>query len=809
MRQPLLLLLLWGGYCTGAVSAEEIQFDTETMKSLGLSEHIGDYFAKEARFLPGVSAVNVIVNGHNKGRVEVLFNEQGKLCANNTLLRKAGIKDPEAHHVEEECRDLRVSYPTSTITLFPNESRIELLLPDEALEITDLNINESQRGGTAGLINYTLLSSRSEYSGQQSDYSQATLNTGINIADWMLRGGHIFTRMDGRNEVSRIYAYAQRSLVDAKTLVQLGEINTNNPLLSGAAIYGIQFSPDNDLTPQQNNVLVTGMANTAQARVEIRQQGTLIYTTLVPAGPFELTNVPVASTRSDLHVKVTETNGQTRNYTLTAASFMQQSSQPQGYTFSIGKTNNTAGYIAEPWLATGSGGWRINRHITNNTGFLLSEKYQALATQIEMMPLENLQLTGQLNTNRDNWHHNQGQSWTLSGAYNAPGNISPALSVSRYTPGYRDFSDALSEEDDVIHTKGDYTASLSWSHSTLGNVSFSYSHSEGFTSQDDSRNISLNWSKHFSWASVSVNWQHLLNNSRDRQYDKNSNNDIRDDDDMLYVYISIPLGDKMINSWIQRNGDRETYGSSTMGNINENVSWNASVERDQQDQQHTLNGGLSANMHYTQMDLNASTSSDDSRNYSASLSGGMALHRHGLTFAPYSLQETFAIVTTEPALSGVKINSQQGAVWTDFTGRAVIPALSAWQPSRVEIETGSLPKNVDVDNGLQIINQGRGSVGVVTFKTLTQRRVLLNVRLPDGALLPKGVALMDADGNYLTTSADDGVVFLNNANSKNSLFVHDTGIKEACRIDFELTEEASADVFYETMEIVCKPTGKQ
>ncbi|QJU26261.1 fimbrial biogenesis usher protein [Escherichia coli] len=807
MRYPLLLLLLWGGYCASAVSAEEIQFDTETMKSLGLSERIGDYFAKEARFLPGVSVVNVIVNSHNKGRVEVRFNEQGELCANNTLLRKAGIKDPETHHAEEECRDLRVSYPTGTITLFPNESRIELLLPDEALEITNLNINESQRGGTAGLINYTLLSSRSEYSGQQSDYSQATLNTGINIADWMLRGGHIFTRMDGRNEVSRIYTYAQRSLVDYKTLVQLGEINTNNPLLSGAAIYGIQFSPDNDLVPQQNNAVVIGIANTAQARVEIRQQGTLIYTTLVPAGPFELTNVPVVSTRSDLNVKVTETNGQIRNYTVTAASFMQQSGQPQGYTFSVGKTNNTAGYIIEPWLATGSGGWRINRHITNNAGFLLSEKYQVLATQVEIMPLENLQLTGQLNTSRDSWHHKQGQSWTLAGAYNAPGNISPSVSVSRYTQGYRDFSDALSDEDDIVYTKGDYTASLRWSHSMLGSVSFSYSRSEGFTSQDDSRNISLNWSKNFSWASVSVNWQHQLNNSHDQ--DKNNFNAIPNDGDTLYVNVSIPLGDSMVNSWMRRNGNRETYGSSTTGNINENVSWNASVDRDQQNQQNNISGGLSANLHYTQMSLNASTSNEDSRNYSASLTGGVALHGNGMTFAPYSLQDTFAIVTTEPALSGVKINSQQGAVWTDFTGRAVIPALSAWQSSRVEIEMASLPKNVDVDNGLQMINQGRGSVGVVAFKTLTQRRVLLNVRLPEGALLPKGVALMDADGNYQTTSADDGVVFLNDTNGKNSLFVHDSGMKEGCRIDFELAEETRADIFYETIDAVCKPMGER
>lgn len=800
-----LSLLLWGACCASASSAEGIEFDTGTMKSLGLSEHLGDYFAKESRFLPGISPVDVAVNGTAKGRVDARFNQQGELCADSTLLRKAGIKGGNSSDAGGECRDLRAAWPTGSISLFPNESRVELLLPDEALELSDSSVNESQRGGAAGLINYTLLSSRSEFGGQNSDYSQATLNTGINVSDWMLRGGHILTRMDGRNEVSRIYSWAQRSLADYKALMQVGEINTNNPLLPGTAIYGIQFAPDNDLIPQKNNAVVTGMANTPQARVEIRQQGILIFSTLVPAGPFELTNVPVVSNQSDLNVRVTETNGQTRNYTVTAAAFSQQSSQPQGYTLSFGKMHDTDGYIAEPWLMTGSGGWRVNRYITSSAGFMAAEKYQALAGSAEMMPLENLQLSGQINTSRDNRHHREGQSLTLAGSWSAPSGITPGLSVTRYTRGYRDLGDAVSDEDDMVHTKSDYTASLGWSNPMLGGISFGYSRSVGFTSEDDSRNISLNWSKSFSKASISVSWQHMLSNERDRQNDSGYDNDIREDGDTLYVNVSIPLGERTVNSWMRQSGQHKTYGSSASGNVSDNVSWNAAVDHDQQNQQSNINGGLSANLHYTQMSLNASRSDDDSRNYSGSLTGGVALHQNGLTFSPYPLQDTFAIVTTEPSLSGVKINSQQGPVWTDFTGKAVIPALSAWHSSRVEIETESLPKNVDVDNGLQMLNQGRGSVGRVAFKTLTQRRVLLKVSLPDGSPLPKGVALMDADSHYITTSADDGVVFLNNVDVNNILLVNEPSIKQHCRIDFSLAEAADTSIFYETTEAVCKP----
>lgn len=61
-----------------------------------------------------------------------------------------------------------------------------------------------------------------------------------------------------------------------------------------------------------------------------------------------------------------------------------------------------------------------------------------------------------------------------------------------------------------------------------------------------------------------------------------------------------------------------------------------------------------------------------------------------------------------------------------------------------------------------MIKQGRGAVGKVGFSAITQRRALLNITLSDGKKLPRGVAIEDSEGNYLTTSVDDGVVFLNN-----------------------------------------------
>lgn len=54
--------------------------------------------------------------------------------------------------------------------------------------------------------------------------------------------------------------------------------------------------------------VVRGIAR-SQAQVEIRQNGYLIYSTVVPPGPFELSDVIPSKSGSDLHVRVLESNG--------------------------------------------------------------------------------------------------------------------------------------------------------------------------------------------------------------------------------------------------------------------------------------------------------------------------------------------------------------------------------------------------------------------------------------------------------------------------------------------------------------------
>ncbi len=73
---------------------------------------------------------------------------------------------------------------------------------------------------------------------------------------------------------------------------QVGQINVNSSLFSGAPINGVQLIPEQGLAQDTQGVTINGIARTHQARVEVRQSGQIIYTAPVNAGAFTLKMSP-------------------------------------------------------------------------------------------------------------------------------------------------------------------------------------------------------------------------------------------------------------------------------------------------------------------------------------------------------------------------------------------------------------------------------------------------------------------------------------------------------------------------------------
>ena len=268
-----------------SVLAREVTFDTGIMQTLGLNKDLNHYFAEAPRFLPGTHSVSVKVNGKERGMAAVRFNKDGMLCFDNDLMEFAGLM-PVSIKSGEECHDIRDNYPKAVINALPNQEAVELYLPAEAVNSLSSDIKNFQHGGTAALLNYSLFSTHNDYGDNDSSrYSQASLEAGFNTMDWALRSRYILTDDDGSRNAESIYTYAEHVFTAQKMTMQVGEINAMSNVLSGVPITGVQFMPTSGLARASSGVSVSGIAQSSQARVEIRQNGQLVFSTLVPAGP--------------------------------------------------------------------------------------------------------------------------------------------------------------------------------------------------------------------------------------------------------------------------------------------------------------------------------------------------------------------------------------------------------------------------------------------------------------------------------------------------------------------------------------------
>ncbi|MGK3225318.1 fimbrial biogenesis outer membrane usher protein [Enterobacter soli] len=779
-----------------SLHAREVTFDTDILKSRGLGADLNHYFAEAPRFLPGNHSVSVKVNGNDRGTAAVRFSEDGTMCVDNDFLEFAGLM-PVPIKANETCHDIRSDYAQAVINALPNQEAVELYLPQEALNSLSADVKNFQHGGTAGMLNYSLFSTKSDYSGNDSSsnrYSQASLEAGFNAMDWSLRSRYILTDDDGDRNAESIYTYAEHVFVPQRLTMQVGEINAMSDVLSGVPITGVQLMPTSGLQKDSSGVSVSGIARTPQARVEVRQSGRLIFNTLVPAGPFTLDDVPMVRNNVDLDVTVVESDGSTSHFIVPAASVkLRNLSRPNGLTVSAGQVRSIESDYSNPLVVNVSDGWRILPWMNLLASSVVAEDYQAAGARTEFMVTDDWNVSASMAASKATFgDSDNGIKNELQSDYSFTENVGLSASVAHYNGDYRELADAM--DDDYQGYDNSYSANIRWSTSLAGAFSAGLSYNQAAGDGEDSRFLLLSWGKTFKYASINVNWQSAVGSTDDDQ-----------NDDLLYVNLSIPLGgSQSLSSYMRKQGDSTSYGLANSGSLGQDTNYYISADRDQESKENSFNGNINTNLHYTQLSVGGGTSGDNQRNYNATLSGGIAMHKDGVTFSPYSIKDTFAIAKLSEPKAGVEITTPQGTVWTDRWGQAVIPGLTEWRNSRIEVDANKLPQSMTLANGTKYIAAAHGSVSEVSFKVLNSRRVMLRIKQADGKPLTKGLSVVDEKDNYVVTVVDDGHVFLNDADQVAALYAINDDNQRLCKLDFSLPEKHDEDAFYEEVNGVCR-----
>ncbi|MDI2141268.1 MULTISPECIES: fimbria/pilus outer membrane usher protein [unclassified Pseudomonas] len=796
-------LLLMGtlGYSSShGAEPVRVEFNQDVLKSRGLDPRLAEYFSLAPRFREGAQAVTLSVNGVAKGRLQVTFDAEGELCFTPSLLERGGIRDQEhvESYAEPGCELFARRFPDSVVQADPSRELIALLVPTAALLPDSPPRHSFVNGGTAGLFNYDALLLGSRYAGHSSQYRSLNTEVGLNAVDWSFRTRQAYTGFDGQGRVDHLYAYASHTSEHYRANLQLGQLNMVSPLFSGEAFNGFQVQPElalMELDEDSSSARVEGIAYSS-ARIEVAQNGALIYTTVVPAGPFTLVGLPLLSQSVDLEVTVHEEDGQQRRFLVPASRLRgAMPCRTPGYALAAGRVRRYTGDERDaPSFAAASRDWRLGPRWQATGGAMLGTGYQSLGWAMQGAVGDRLVLGGRQVISRAQDHALSGTQlqWTANGLLDE--GLSASLTLTQQTQGFRTLSDTAwdSRNDQPYRrVRNQLAASLSASSPTLGGFSASYSRYSMFEGIATSR-VAFAWSQNVRRANLTLTLERDVAGYED---------DARGT--AVYLSVGVPLGARRTLRGDVRNDSISGTRSGLQFNeqLSDTLAYSVGTERSDGGVA-GYNGRVNLLPRYSQLDTGYSRSGAGDQSYDVGLRGGALLHAEGVTFSPYPLRDTFALLKAGDS-AGIKLNTPRGPVWTDFAGRAVAASLPAYSKGRVELDTVSLARNVDVHNAYQEVEAGRNAVPQLAFDIVTTRRVLLQAHTADNGLLRKGVGVFDAQGRYVTSVLEDGRIFLSDVQPDLQLHVLMPD-GQRCRLEFALSEERDLDALYEAAQATCR-----
>ncbi|MTD09204.1 fimbria/pilus outer membrane usher protein [Serratia sp. YC16] len=774
----MLFLLVWPMTKTAAAG-----FDVKTLAQLGYNADIAEFF-NTARFLPGVHRVTLEVNAAQRYQEEVRFDSQGALCLDERLaqtLRLRVTPPPGA------CERFASHWPQAVVQVFPGAFRVEITLPEAAFDADKLRSEQS--GGHAVLLNYDLYANRRQgrYGHQQT--LQAMLEPGVNLRNWVLRNRSSYSNDESGGRLEVYETSASKDFPGWGAVVQLGEFSAGGALsgnvpLSGGQLLSLEAgAPDAALTvPLQGSVA-------SPATLEVKQRGQVMYRTLLPAGPFSLSELGPVAAGVEAEVTLTETDGRRQRFTVTPDAG-DPAGRAGGYRLAAGRYRPYgAGRegASPPALLLGEQEFRLGRgQIT--AGGLLARTYQRLGWQSSVSDDAGNWLSGGATFTRG---RQPGVQLEAQGQVALGQHLALSLSSQYRTEGFRDADEGLNppaEAQETTRLRYNGGAALAWHTLSAGALTYSLSHERYYRDSRRSWTHALAYGVSLGRATLSVNLQSSA-------YDRAA----------VYAGLSLPWGAGSVSSRLQaRRNNQLTLGGSWQGPVSERLNGYLDVTRDA-DGEYQGAGNLNGETAYTRLALGASHSGQGSSSLSLASSGGLGVANGTWVTSPQRIGDTFAVMRVA-GQSGVRM-SGGGSGMTDFAGDALLPMLMPYMPLRAQVDTLSLPLNLRLDSTEAVFELARGTVAERRFRVTEVRQLLLTLRDESGTLLPTGASVHDERGQLLGTLIGEGNLMLVNDDIGKALRVRRLNMNE-CVVSYVVPAAFDPSVLYEEGDAVCRPAGR-
>ncbi|MCM7588017.1 fimbria/pilus outer membrane usher protein [Enterobacter chuandaensis] len=768
----------------------EVEFDTGILQARGLDPRLAEEFRSGARFPAGMNRVKLMVNGQERGKASVRFTAGGDACLTAALARQGQLTwsgEDATHATPDQCVTAGSLWPQAEVRAMPGEGTLELFVPEDAI-LNGEDYLSWEHGGHGVLLNYSAQYMKSRSAFSAFSYRQVQTEAGFNVADWIVRSTQNWSDFSEGSEFRHQNAWVQKTLYDHKSVLQAGRINLSVGTTGGGRVLGMQVTPEAALYGKPGAAVVTGIADDTSV-VEIRQQNVLLHRTSVPQGPFALRGFTLLNLTSDLVVTVVNSDGSQREYSVPPTVYRTgESTVRPGLSWGFGRWDQD-GYREHPWVGALSTGWQLMPRLGVQSEAFVAKAYQALnlSTDTQLPGGQGIAVGVAASLAKGK----NGLLASASASQPLPGEVSLSLNGSWQTNGYREFTETLSEDQNTVRNRAQFGPSLSWSHPWAGSTSLSWIRS--LTSEGrHSDYAQLGWTRRIAGAYLSITAGRSTDSVSGRQ------------DDRVYASLQIPLGKNgSLTGYVHNSGNQTRYGSRYTWRQSQRTNWSVSAEQSHPDGKRSFSGTVNTVAPWTHLSGNVSTNSDKTRSVSLLSSGGVLLSDGVVLFSPYRITETFGTVSVD-GMSGVRVETPAGPVWTNRKGKAVLPSLSGWQTSTISLDATSLNKGSDVVNGYEEIRLARGAVSRVGFAVVSTRRVLIRVTDAQGGRLPPRATVYDDQGQFMSVTSEDGTVFISDARPGMALEIE--GPSTTCSLSLtDLPEQRPAQAgLYEELTAVCR-----
>ncbi|EPB2926921.1 F4 (K88) fimbrial usher FaeD [Escherichia coli] len=756
--------------------------------------------ALNGNYAPGRYLVDLSLNGKESGKqiLDVTPQDSKELCLSEAWLTKAGVYVSadyfrEGYDATRQCYVLTKA-PSVKVDFDVSTQSLALSIPQKGLVKMPENVDWDY-GTSAFRVNYNANAN----TGRNNTSAFGSADLKANIGHWVVSSSATASTGDGGENSATINMFtASRAIRLLSADLLVGKTSTGDSMLGSTGTYGVSLSRNNSMKPGNLGYtpVFSGIAN-GPSRVTLTQNGRLLYSEMVPAGPFSITDVPLY-TSGDVTMKVTGEDGREQTQVFPLAVMNGQLS-PGEHEFNLAAGLPDDDSDMDGAVFAASYGYGLE-NLTLRTGLVFNQDWKGVSAGMVV----GLGWLGAVSVDgayasakyRDGSHSGNKVQLAWSKQLETT-NTGLRLSWSRRSEEYEDMSsfnpsEVYSQVNQGRRVKDEWSAGISQPVGKLFSLSLSgwqrsyypASAISAHRQQKDSgkeRGVTGTLSTQIEGVGVNLSWTGSRNAEGENNWSASAS-----------VSVPFMLLDRRYSSStsVSTSKDGGTgFSTGLSGSLNDRFSYGFGGGRDGDGGASSyLNASYSGDRAYLSGALNQSSSGGTSGSVSASGSVLAVPAAKDIMFSR-TTGDTVAVVNVKDT-PGVKVTSGDGQ--TNSDGNLVVP-LNSYDWNTVTIDAGTLPLSTELTNTSQKVVPTDKAVVWMPFDALKVKRYLLQVKQRDGEFVPGGTWARDSKNTPLGFVANNGVLMINTVDAPGDITLGQCRIPAAKLQDTEKLQEITCE----------------